>query len=322
MATATDFTAANSKALAIVVGLGFTEADGPAFDQAGHIAQMVRGSQLHLVHVFGEEPSVARARRARGPPSPLYVNEKAGVTHGLGGVTVGIHLRSGRVAREIVQLATDGKVPYLIVVGSHRGPHLKHWIVGSTAERLMAGAPCPVLVTSPPPKEPEKHEPTVEPACPQCLEARTASKGARWWCERHSHSANMGHSFSYQRELPFATHDSRGHSHRRSTSKQRHVDHGNGKTGSHRALRAYTGNRRGRRGRPILQNRFWERLMVNVGIDLGFAPLEQRLSPRCQRTFACFLTKRVPNRAEILAQVWPLTAFSGRTWPMVSCNVP
>ncbi|HEY8087794.1 MAG TPA: hypothetical protein VIF09_08115, partial [Polyangiaceae bacterium] len=75
-------------------------------------------------------------------------------------------------------------------------------------ERLIAGAPCPVLIASPPPKHPPKHEPTIEPACPQCLQARAASKGAQWWCERHAHRSNQGHAFSYQRELPFASHDS------------------------------------------------------------------------------------------------------------------
>ena len=190
----------------MVVGLDFTDADGPAFDQAAQIARRVPHTELHLVHVFHTELSAERSRELVGHLR-LYVNEKAAIANGLPGITVGIHLRAGKPAREIVQLATEVHAD-IIVVGSHRGPHLKHSIVGSTAEKLVAGASCPVFVASPMPKVPEKHEPAIEPACPQCVQARKASGGATWWCPRHSHIANGAHTYSYQRELPFASHDS------------------------------------------------------------------------------------------------------------------
>lgn len=206
MNNSTDSTTAGTPALSMVVGLDFTDADGPAFDQAVHITRHVPHAELHLVHVFHTEPSAERSRDLAGHLR-LYVNEKAAILKGLQGLTVGIHLRAGRAVREIVQLATEVRAD-LIVVGSHRGPHLKQWVVGSTAEKLIAGAPCPVLVASPKPKEHEKLEPTIEPACPQCVESRRSSGGARWWCERHSHLANGAHAYSYQRDVPFATHDS------------------------------------------------------------------------------------------------------------------
>jgi nucleotide-binding universal stress UspA family protein len=196
----------SSRTLSIVVSLDFTEADGPAFDQAARIAQHVPQSELHLVHVFHEEPSAERSRELVGHLR-LYVNEKAAIANSLRGITVGIHLRAGKPVREIVQLATEVHAD-LIVVGSHKGPHLKHWAVGSTAEKLILGAPCPVLVASPRPKEPEKHEPMIEPPCPQCVQARRASGGAKWWCVRHSEIAAGAHVYSYQREFPFTTHDS------------------------------------------------------------------------------------------------------------------
>jgi len=192
--------------LTIVVGLDFTDADGPAFDQAVRIARRVPLSELHLVHVFDAEPSEARSRDLVGHLR-LYVNEKAAAMGGLRGMKVGIHLRSGKPVREIVQLATEVSAD-IIVVGSYRGPHLRHWALGSTAEKLIHTAPCPVLVASPRPKEPAKHEPAIEPPCPDCVRARAASGGKEWWCERHSHVAAGGHIYSYQRELPFASHDS------------------------------------------------------------------------------------------------------------------
>jgi nucleotide-binding universal stress UspA family protein len=206
MSQSTDVKMSGATTLAVVVGLDFTDADGPAFDQSARIAQRVPQSELHLVHVFHSPPSEERSRDLVGHLR-LYVNEKAAVAGGLCGITVGIHLRAGKPVREIVQLATEVRAD-LIVVGSHRVPHLKHWILGSTAERLINGAACPVLVASPRPKAPVFHEPTIEPACPQCVESRRSSGGARWWCERHSHLANGAHAYSYQRDVPFATHDS------------------------------------------------------------------------------------------------------------------
>ncbi len=206
MNTSTASTTAGAPALSLVVGFDFTGADGTAFDQAVQIARHVPQAELHLLHVFHTEPSAERSRDLAGHLR-AYVNEKAAFLKGLEGLTVGIHLRAGKPVREIVQLATEVRAD-LIVVGSHRGPHLRQWIVGSTAEKLIAAAPCPVLVASPKPKEPAKLEPSIEPACPQCVQTRKASGGTTWWCERHSHAANGAHTYSYQREIPFASHDS------------------------------------------------------------------------------------------------------------------
>jgi nucleotide-binding universal stress UspA family protein len=195
-----------SAPLSIVVGLDFSDAGGFAFGQAARIAQRVPGCELHLVHVFEEAPSEER-RRQLVDQLRLYANEKVTTIGGLKGITIGIHLRAGKPVREIVQLVTELGAG-LVVLGAHKGTHVKSWMVGSTAERLVASAPCPVLVAGPKPAAPEKHEPAIEPPCPDCARARAASHGADWWCERHAHHAKQAHTFSYQRELPFATHDS------------------------------------------------------------------------------------------------------------------
>jgi len=192
--------------LSIVVGTDFNDASGFAFDAAARLAQRVSRSELHLIHVFEAEPSEARARELIAHLR-LYVNEKAARIGGLRGITVGIHLRFGKPVREIAQLATDVRAD-LIVVGSPAAPHLKSWLVGSTAERLVAWAPFPVLIAGPKPAAHEKQEPAIEAACADCLKTRALSSGATWWCERHSHHAKRAHTFSYQRELPFESHDS------------------------------------------------------------------------------------------------------------------
>ncbi len=206
MNAVTDSPNPSPSTLSIVVGLAFTDSDGPAFDQATRIAQRVPRSALHLVHVFHADLSEERSRDLIGHLR-LYVNEKAAAAKGLRGMTVGIHLRAGQVVREIVQLAAEVQAD-LIVVGSQKGPHLKQWIMGSTAEKLVAGGPCSVLVASPRPTQPEKHEPAIEAPCSDCLRTRASSSGSHWWCERHSQHAKRAHVYSYQRELPLASHDS------------------------------------------------------------------------------------------------------------------
>jgi nucleotide-binding universal stress UspA family protein len=192
--------------LSIVVGTNFNDASGFAFDAAAHLAQRVARSELHLVHVFEEEPSQSGAQELIGHLR-LYANEKAAMMGGLRGMTIGIHLRSGKTVREIVQLATDVSAD-LIVVGSRAAPHMKSWLVGSTAEQLLAAGAFPVVIAGPRPLSLPLLEPAIESACPDCLRVRALSSRATWWCERHSHHAKRAHTYSYQRELPFETHDS------------------------------------------------------------------------------------------------------------------
>jgi nucleotide-binding universal stress UspA family protein len=188
----------------IVVDLDFKPTGGRAFEEAARVAKSVPLAAIHLVHVFSGQLDDAERRKLVGQLR-LYVNEKAASLGGLGGVTVGIHLRSGHEVREIVQLASDVQAG-LIVVGTNEKPH-KHWVLNLLAERLLHAAPCPVLVAGPKP-EPVAHEPAIEPPCADCLKARASSKGNTWWCERHAHKMKKAHVFSYERAIPLAEHDS------------------------------------------------------------------------------------------------------------------
>ncbi|MBS0657075.1 MAG: universal stress protein [Verrucomicrobia bacterium] len=61
------------------------------------------------------------------------------------GVTIETALEIGRPAEHIIEQA--GKLPAdLVVLGTHGYSGLKHLLLGSTAERVVRGAPCPVLV--------------------------------------------------------------------------------------------------------------------------------------------------------------------------------
>lgn len=187
----------------VVLGLDFTDADGPAFDRSARLVTSVPGSELHLVHVFDAIPSAERSRQLVGQLR-LYMNQKAAIANG---IYVGVHLRAGDPVRELIQLATEVHAD-VIVIGSHRGSHIKNWIAGSTVERLLGDATFPVLVANPKPKEPVKHEPVILPPCPQCVQTRTGSRGKSWWCPRHSSVAHAAHTYSWRWELPMTQHDS------------------------------------------------------------------------------------------------------------------
>jgi hypothetical protein len=137
-----------------------------------------------------------------------YLEEKVKALGGLERQAVGIHVRCGKPARELAQLAKDVGAD-LLVVGARKGPHLKQLILGSVAERLLLAAPCPVFVAGPmPAARDDAHEPAIEPACPECLATRQKTAGREWWCARHAQHHAQAHAYSYLRELPLRTHDS------------------------------------------------------------------------------------------------------------------
>lgn len=194
-----------TRPFSVVVGLDFRDAGGYAFGQAACVARAVAGSQVHLVHVFEGEVDAAR-RKQLIEQLRLYANEKAVSLGGLPGVRVGVHLRVGDPVREILQLASDVSAT-MIVIGAHKRPDASSWLLGTVAHRLLQWASCPVLVAGP--EQPAvHHELAIDPPCADCSRARASSKGATWWCERHSQHPAAAHVFSYQRELPLETHDS------------------------------------------------------------------------------------------------------------------
>jgi nucleotide-binding universal stress UspA family protein len=61
------------------------------------------------------------------------------------GIDANAYLRVGYPFEEIVLMANDPDVD-LIIIGSHGRSGIKRLLLGSTAERVVEHAPCPVLV--------------------------------------------------------------------------------------------------------------------------------------------------------------------------------
>jgi hypothetical protein len=163
---------------------------------------------MHVVHVRADEQSAHGTAKEAAGQLRLYVQEKAKELGGLARQSVGVHVRLGDPAKEVAQLATEVGAD-MIVVGTHKPPHLKTLFVGSTAAHLMAAAHCPVVVAGPRPKVGPSHVIVIEPPCSDCLQMRSSTDGKIWWCPRHaeSHHLRQHHVYSYQEELPFAEYD-------------------------------------------------------------------------------------------------------------------
>jgi nucleotide-binding universal stress UspA family protein len=193
--------------LALGLDLTDTASSGFAFDHAGRIASRIPGSQVHVVYVLPDNAGPERTREAAGLLR-TYVSEKWSALSKSSDQVFGIHVRRGDAAREIAQLAAEVNAD-MIVVGNHKVPHLKTIFMGSTAERVMAAAHCPVFVAGPKPKPTPPHVIVIDPPCPDCLRTRSATAGTKWWCERHSENHHMRHrhSYSYQSGLSFSDPD-------------------------------------------------------------------------------------------------------------------
>lgn len=61
------------------------------------------------------------------------------------GIDIGVQLRTGRAASEIVAAAQEFDAA-LIVIGGHGAHRVRSMLLGTTTHRLLRAAPCPVLV--------------------------------------------------------------------------------------------------------------------------------------------------------------------------------
>jgi nucleotide-binding universal stress UspA family protein len=135
----------------ILVPLDFSPASKEALDYAVWLAKQFRAA-IHLVHVYPPD----EASSVPGGGHLLF--ETAETIERLNEELTGIHrkhlptfrpenchIRGGRPYQEIVLLAREIDAD-LIVLATRGYSGLKHLLLGSTAERVVRNAPCPVFV--------------------------------------------------------------------------------------------------------------------------------------------------------------------------------
>ena len=181
----------------ILAAVAFDETGECALLEAANLAEQTPGTELHVVHVVADT-EVSRElmsidSRLTGAPDELRRRiELMWTTYRCDVIA---HVRAGKPARQILQLATDLDADW-IVVGTHRRAGLEKLVLGSIAESVLHGAACPVLVAMPKTSIGAVSD-LVEPPCPACVTVRDARGEGEYsyWCPRHARSHVQQHIY-------------------------------------------------------------------------------------------------------------------------------
>jgi nucleotide-binding universal stress UspA family protein len=143
----------------ILVPLDFSPASVEALDYAVSMAKQFH-AEIHLVHVYPpDEASVPGAGHLllQSAEAIERLNEELTGIHRKHVPTFrpeNCHIRAGRSHEEIIKLAREINTD-LIALSTRGHSGLKHLLLGSTAERVVRSAPCPVLVVRKRKKKPK-----------------------------------------------------------------------------------------------------------------------------------------------------------------------
>lgn len=108
------------------------------------------GAELTLLHVLEPPPGVLIPKETAFPEEKLLLTEK-NLRALIAGPRIhdvpdaGFTVRVGLASHEIVEAAKELDAD-LVVIATHGYTGLKHFCLGSTAERVVRAAPCPVFV--------------------------------------------------------------------------------------------------------------------------------------------------------------------------------
>lgn len=137
---------------ALLIPTDFSENAGQALSMAKEIARGTKAT-LHVIHIV--EPVVYPADWSYAQvgfadiEQELHTNAEAELTKiadGLRaeGFSVVTSVRRGRASDEICDYAANHNIS-IISIGTHGRSGLEHFLFGSTTERVLRKAPCPVL---------------------------------------------------------------------------------------------------------------------------------------------------------------------------------
>jgi nucleotide-binding universal stress UspA family protein len=135
----------------ILVPIDFSLPSQQALDHARSFARSFGGEVilLHVVQRFGLAPFPEGAGQLdyTDPEFHEAQNTLKTLAHEIAEKTLKVQtlVRSGLAAHEIVEAATELDAD-LIVIATHGYTGWKHFCIGSTTERVVRTAPCPVFV--------------------------------------------------------------------------------------------------------------------------------------------------------------------------------
>lgn len=140
----------------ILVPVDFSDCSRAALEAAAGLARR-HGAAVEVLHVHDAPwtPDAVKVRTEDGrelhPDEYLAVESERQLTElieltpALADVEHGTAVRRG-VAYEVILTRARAIEADLIVMGTHGRTGLRHLLMGSTSEKVMQGAPCPLLV--------------------------------------------------------------------------------------------------------------------------------------------------------------------------------
>jgi nucleotide-binding universal stress UspA family protein len=183
------------KPYGILAAVSFDETGDYALREAVRIAEQNESAELHVVHVIEESLGHEGDGDALASVEvPKELSRRVSAVWAKRQLKITAHIRLGNPARSILQTAGDLDAD-LIVVGAHRRTGIQKLVMGSVGEQVLRDAHCGVLVAMPKDHIGAAATARIEPPCADCVAARTASRNAQYWCERHSRSRLRPHVY-------------------------------------------------------------------------------------------------------------------------------
>jgi nucleotide-binding universal stress UspA family protein len=137
----------------ILVGVDFSETGSLALEYAIGLAKILEKAKLVLVHVLEPVPApadstwavdVVELERQMEDSATNRLKTLAQELSAKEGITVRTEFRRGVPYRGLLE-ASEDLMADLLVLGTHGRTGLSHMFLGSTAERTVRHASCPVL---------------------------------------------------------------------------------------------------------------------------------------------------------------------------------
>jgi nucleotide-binding universal stress UspA family protein len=138
----------------IMVATDFSERSDRALRRAVLLARQ-SGAAISLVHVVDDDQPPRIVESERGAAEDLLQEQAATLGH-VDGVASEARVVLGDAFAGIVRAAEETAAD-LLVIGPHRRQVLRDVFVGTTAERTIRSATCPVLMANAPPVGPHRH---------------------------------------------------------------------------------------------------------------------------------------------------------------------
>jgi nucleotide-binding universal stress UspA family protein len=189
----------DARRIPIVVGVDLSEYADAVLQHAFSQARRHEQPEVHVIAVVPEgerrwrRPSESTLRRAEEQARARLVErvraslDEVVPAEQRGAWAVHLHVRRGRPEEQVTLLAAE-VLAELLVVGRFGHAARGRRGLGSTADRIVQLADCPVLVVTP-----ARDTSASDRQCPECVEVRARSGGEAWFCARH-HTDRIGHS--------------------------------------------------------------------------------------------------------------------------------